>query len=527
MEDSINLNPAHIVLEAVRLTSGTDITALRQLTAANPQVLKLELVLRILLSFLPESTDPALFIHFLHDVSTLPPTQPVEHHSIPDPDISDEEATIQVQRLHLQPLAEPRYAYFTCDDTLTLFILHRAYQIETETGSLPLVLQLIEPFISRSECLQTWAISFLLPLLRLDYEYYPDGSGPAYSLEVFEALDGNSAIDLLLSKAIQKKREALMPNMGRDLRGLVGPWLYGERMRKRRKLYIGLSQAGATHSSKTGILDEDSDPDQYFGGWAHVNEWLLDLGARDFPQAVKAIIQWDGPRDVDYGDWLSGTDETENDYLHLTASYAQAALATVYATNDCLAETLKDSFLILQKIARLINLQAPRDLNVESSIEYRNLLPDFVDDLSKSHLLHNSLLRPSNPFTTAAETSIELCHCILSSNAILQRLGFKISCKNLVELSLFGSAIDQMVELRKILYNLQGKSKDPDDWSQSRMNLLKLRNRNYGNGGSSTNTQKRPVGPFSRVEINAFEGEILKALLNASCKHSFSLKYSI
>lgn len=527
MEDPTIFKSAHVILEAVRLTSDAEIASLHHLTAANPQVLKLEIILRILLSFLPESTDTALYINFLQDVSAGLPVQTQEYFSIPEPNKSDGEARNQVRRLHLQPLTDPRYAYLNCDNPLILFILHRVHRIDAETGSLPLILQLIEPFVKSSECLQTWATSVFLPLLRLDYEYYPE-DGPTYSLEAFEALDGNSTIDSLLSEAVKNKREGSKSDLGRDLRGLVAPWLYGEGMRKRRKLQNGLTRAGPLNSFSTLAKYEDDETCQTSSGWAHVNEWLLDLALRDFPRAVEAAVDWDGPRDVDYGDWVPGTQQAEKDMLRVkTIDYAQAALAMIYATSDCSTETSEASFDILQKVAKLMHLQVPRDLNIENLTKKCHFLPEFLDGLSQSHLLRNSLLRHSNPFTTPVEASMQLCYLILSSNLILQSFAFKINCKDLVQLSFFGNVTDQVVELRKILYNLQGKLNDREDWNQTRIKLLKLRNWDCESRDYTEMTRVHHLGVFCRVERDDFEGELLKALLNASCKASSFQPYDL
>lgn len=520
MEDPIIFKPAYIILEAVRLTSEAEIASLHQLIAAYPEVLKPEIILRILLSFLPESTDTALYLDFLQDVSAGLPIQNEEDFLVPEPIKSGEEASHQVRRLHLQPLIHPRYSYLNCDNPLVLFILHRAHHIDAETGSLPLILQLIEPFVNRSECLQIWATSVFLPLLRLEYEYYRE-DGPTYSLEAFEALDGNSTIDLLLSEAVKKKREVSKCDLGRDLRGLVAPWLYGEGMRKRRKLQNGSTQAGSTISPNTLVIYEDNGTYQTASGWAYVNEWLLELSLRDFPRAVEAVADWDGPRDVDYGDWVPEAQQAEKDFLPIkTTNYAQAALAMVYATSNCSVHTLEGSFRIFQKVAKLMHLQTPQDLNIDNATKNCNFLPDFLDGLSESHLLRNSLLRPSNPLTTPAEASMQLCYLILSSNSILQTFAFEFSHRDLVRLCFFGSMTDQIAELRKILYDLQGKLKDRDDWSQARIKLLKLREWNC-----EEMTRVHLLGVFGRIERDDFESEFLRALLNASCKASVSQSY--
>ena len=223
-------NP-QIILAAVRHASNADIPALRQLLDW-PDALKLDLTLRILLTFIPEGTEPRIYVDLLRELvdDQSNPRDHIITPGLPEPpeqDISEDAARVRVRRLRLTPLLNPKAQYDQETDSFTLFLLHLAHKIDSETGSLDLVCQLLEPFINHSEVLRTWIISNLLPLLRLDYEYYPL-SGTSHSLEDFERLDGSIAIQTLLSKAARRNDGRDTRDIGRDLRGLVGPWMYGE-----------------------------------------------------------------------------------------------------------------------------------------------------------------------------------------------------------------------------------------------------------------------------------------------------------
>lgn len=515
------LNPskaAHVILEAVQLTRDAAIAPLHQLTTRHARILKLELILRILLTFLPESTDPSLFIDFLHDVlkGPSPSSESVDEALSYEPEISDDDAIRRVRKLHLLPLADPHYVYDDFVDPFTLFLLHQAHRIDAETGSLPFVLRLIQPFLSHSEHLQTWAISAFLPLLRLDYEYYPH-DGPTYSLEAFEALAGNNAVVSLLSEAAQKSNEETRSKLGRDLRGLVGPWMYGANTRKRRKLDPGRRR---TSSAVQVQADRGHDTDgvtQASNGWIHVNEWLLELSLRDFPRAVEALIQWDGPRDVDYGQWDVDVQPMEEAALqNMTALYAQAGLAVFYTANDCSASTLKGSLQILHRVAKLMDFQTPPPLTVQHPSENAEISVEFFDTLSRTQLLHNSLLRARNPFTTVTDLSIRFSYLILESSFILESLGCSVSCKTLAEQSLFGSEADQTAELRKLLYGLQGKTKGQEKWNLALHQIRWLRDWDSEKKGSEQELRSF-LGVFCRVKKIDMEDELLKALLRSSC----------
>lgn len=505
---------AHLILEAVQLTLDAAIEPLRQLTTRHAGLLKLELILRILLTFLPESTDPSLYVAFLNDVFSKSPSKIVDEPLSYLLEISDDDAIRRVRKLHLLPLADPQYVYEDTVDPVTLFLLHQAYRIDAETGSLIFVLRLIQPFLSHSEHLRIWAISTFLPLLRLDYEYYPY-DGPTYSLEAFEGLSGNKAIESLLSEAAQSSNGE---KLGRDLRGLVGPWMYGASKRKRRKLDLGRAKTSSAVQVQADRGHDTDEVAQTSSGWAQVNEWLLELSLRNFPRAVEALVQWDGPRDVDYGQWDDDVQPVEEAAQQtITAQYAQAGLAIIYAANVCSANTLKDSHQILQRVAKLMDLQAPQPLTLQHPSENADITPEFYDSLSRTHLLHNSLLRALNPFTTPTNFSIKLSYLLLESSCILESLGSPLSCKILAEQSLFGSGADQAAELRKLLYRLQGKTKDQQKWNLAIYQIRWLRDWN----SEKTGLEKGPIsslGVFCRVKKTDLEDELLKALLHSGCR---------
>ena len=509
--------PAHVILEAVRLTSNADIPQLGRLTAANSNLLKLDLLLRILLTFLPESTDPSLYVGFLRDLAggSLIQNDELIHGS--EPTETEHEARHQVRRLQLLPLVHPQDVNETFEDSLTFFLLHRARQIDVETGSLLLVAQLIEPFINRSPYLRRWAISTILPLLRLEYEYYPNHDS-THSLNEFEIIGGKPTIDYLLSQASQQRSELSESNIGRDLRGLVGPWMYGESTRKRRKLTLqGQRRRSSVILKDYGTINENNGVDMLASDWDHVNEWLLDLSLRDFSQAVEAINRWDGPCDVDYGHWEdTETRPNEVETWAGTAKYAQAALASIYATSDNFPETLEGSHRVFQKITKLVKLPFPSSLNIESALQLRELTPDYLKDLSPVHLLRNSLLRAQNPFAIPSHSSMTLCYFLLLSGFLLARMDYQASCRKIVELSLFGSKSEQMAELKKISHLLQTKPRGRDEWIRIRNDMLWVQNWKV-----MDRTFEDPVGVFSKIDSAELEMEIMKLLLTASCECSY------
>lgn len=510
MESLREFNAAQIILEAVRLTQDAEIGMLRQLSARYGDVLSRDLIFQILLTFLPESTDPAFYTDFLQDVLKNSNLKTVEQVPSTELDRSVKDENHRVRKLGLLPIADPAYVYDHTVDSFTLFLLHQARKIDAETGSLNLVLHLIEPFTNYSEDLRTWAISTFLPLIRLDYEFYPE-DGPNYSLEAFEALSGNSAISALLSNAAKSSDEKKNSDLGRDLRCIVGPWMYGEKTRRRRMLNSVPLRRGS-------VVSETEELAQTFSGWVSVNEWLLHLADREFLRAVRAFLHWDGPQDVDYGQWDEALPPEEKEILQsVNIQYAQIGVGFLYAACSCSVETLKILYEVLQKVAKLMELRRLPDLTTQDPTDALDIPLEFLETITRTHFLHNSLLWGHNPLTTPTDVSLRLSYLLLESSYILGTLGSSLSCKMVAELSLFGNEAEQKSELHKLLYLLQAKPRDEDMWNLARRQIRWLRD---WSGKKESPDQRSQVssGVFSRVRLVDLEEELLIGFLNSSCR---------
>lgn len=509
---------AHVVLEAIHHTVNADIPALHQLIAQRPDVLKLEISLRVLLTYLPGVVEPESYIDFLRDLSHGPSTSYRldsyddalgNSHTSSEQNIPEEEAHLRVKRLRLISLYDPRAYYDQDADPMTLFLLRQAHRIDAETGSLELVRQLVEPFIHHSEVLRVWAISYLLPLLRLDYDYYPH-SGPSHSLVDFEKLDESLVVQSLLSKGVQRKNPGDTQNVGRDIKGLVGPWMYGESTRKRRRL----NSRSRRKASISAIArdEETTDHGKANTSWSHVNDWLLELSSRDFQKSVDVLQNWTGPSDVNYGDWNSiHHPMSERQLQFATQEYAQAGLAAVYATNESSLETILGSHRILLNVAELVDVDRPPDLTRTGNAITSGISREFLNDLSPTHLLHNALLRPGNPLTTPTKSSIMLFNIFLYSSYKLYQFNNFKSNKSLAELSLFASEEEQRAVLKKTLFTLTWDPSIEKEkaWSSIRRQMLWLQHWELRQG-----TEDEPRGIFGRITRVEVENEILRAMLD-------------
>ncbi|KAL9594018.1 MAG: hypothetical protein Q9219_007263 [cf. Caloplaca sp. 3 TL-2023] len=503
---------ARIILETVHLTSIPELPTLHQLIAREPETLQPELVLRIILTFLPESTEPNLYTELIRQLargavyapqqSTIRPIQPSQP-------ISDDEARRQVRQLHLLPLAQEQDLHAGCSDILSLFLIHRCRRVDVETGNLSQIQELLEPFLDRDPYLRDWMISTVLPLRRLDYEYYPQPED-TYTIATLEKLDGRPAIDSLLARSLTTKPV----QSARDIRGLVGPWIHGESRRKRRKTHHDRRRDSLRQSQS---LDQASvQKDAPRSGWSDVNDWLVELAIRDFSSAAETLKLWNGPVDVDYGSYHDNEEVDDGSRRLLQEGYAQAGLAAIYTNTDTSIAAIEDCQTILSKVAQLSNLEPPILDRPQGAILPR-VSTDYVNQLSEVHLFHNALLKHDNSMTSPGRTSLSFASLILRSSAILQRLCHPRDCKSLVRLAVFARGEEQIQELHKTIQQVPVKTRDEGSWAKVRHQILWLRDWQYNELEGSSYGEARSLGVFGKLKRLDVEVELLRALLRASC----------
>ncbi|KAL8948233.1 MAG: hypothetical protein Q9222_005569, partial [Ikaeria aurantiellina] len=515
MAGHVDSNAARIVLEAVRFASSAEVGLLHQLVAR--EKLDLELVLRILLTYLPESIEPRLYGELLLQLAsdTLhEPTQPLSNPVQSVKELSDREARHQVRQLHLLPVAEEQDRQAGCTELFSLFLLHRARRIDVETGSIPLIQELLEPFIDGDPYLRTWMVSNILPLRRLDYEYYPHIED-AHTLAAFEKLETRSGIDNLLSRSLRSGNKE-MGLAARDLRGIVGPWMYGERSRKRRKTHHDRRRSSLSKPNPTTQATTAQEQDTH-NGWSDVNDWILDLAVRDFNRAADTLEHWDGPADVDFDDLVTREELANKDNHGLSQRYAQAGLATSLTVSETSILALERSYGILKRASRLSSLPEPPVLDIRETSAASDVSAHYIDQLSEVHLLHNGLLRSDNPLTFPTQESVSYLTLVLQSCLIFQKLGHSRTCKAIAALTAFGKRHDHMEELHKTLQKIPVRTRDNSAWAEVRQQVLWLRDWQYRSAGKEMQNQEGSLGVFGKVAKTDVEVELLKAILRASC----------
>lgn len=498
---SLVLSAPKIVLLAAHLAAKADLDSLSFVAAQHASVLRKELLLRILLTYLPETLKSEEYVSLIDEIEKEEyvthehwdvDTSPVEH-------LSEEEAVKKVRKLHLQKLSWSQAPAEAEDDLLTLFLLRRAHNVDEEAGLLTQLPDLLVPFLDHSPCIRTWTISVLLPLLRRNHEYYPNHS-VSVTLSAFEHLSDRAAVDLLLSQTGQREEDHRY--IVRDLRGLLGPWLYSERR----------------WASKSPVEAEAEDADEdglICPGWEQMLVWLTaHASSSTWRVAVEAIDHWHSPEDVDLGGygqmWLN---EDKQQYLELR--YARAAMASAYLISEATTEALTGAYTIVAEVAKLLDDPLP-PLQTAAS----NLIP--VPDLGSTNImfaknvthLRNNLLDESNILTKPSKLATTLLSSLVVSAFLTTRAGSSCTIRRAGELALLQDEREQKTEALKLIHAISesGPSSDDRFWLKARNEILWLRD--WGAEEDSVPGEDQHYsGIFGRVSREFLEVEILKALL--------------
>ncbi|KAF9765913.1 hypothetical protein IL306_001735 [Fusarium sp. DS 682] len=504
MAAPVPLGPAKLVLLAVHFATIADIDSLTFLIGQHATILRPELVLRIILTYLPETLNPAVYVPLIQAIVTdESPIQRSSDYQLDTSsvhDISDEQASRKVKKLHLLSLKSADVPLTHEADPLTSFLLLRAYRMDEEAGMLPQVPDLLSPFLQHSQELHTWMISTVLPLVRRNYEYYPQRP-IRYSLLEFQNLPDRMAIDYLLAETGAVEDEFGLA--GRDLSGLVGPWLHNDSRWKREVFDQDVSG------------DSDTAPELSCPGWEQALEWLISKASTSWPVALKAIESWDGPSDIDLGD-DAGSWFQENQQQYLDRSYARAVLASAYLVPDADVSALEGAFRICNKIRSLLDEDS--DTTLQSAIA--SLAPvtpfdmDAFGGAKAATYLRNDLLQSSNPLTTPKEESLDLLPALIQSAYLLTHSGVPCTVRKAGDLAFIQDHQEQKSQLGRLIRNLPTRASDDDEfWIRARKELLWLYS--WGNSPNSTGDETLQ-GVFGSVTQEFIETELLKAMLSRS-----------
>jgi hypothetical protein len=524
MAESSGLSPAKVLLLAVEFAVKSDVESFRNIASLYPKTLRADIILRIFLTYLPESLDPSKYVPFLEEIASgqILKTSEKELDTSILKNVSNVEASKKAKRLHLLPLAWPDAPKDVPADHLTLFLIHRTYRIDQEAGILTQLPSLIVPFLDHSSYLRIWMISTLLPLLRLSYEYHPHTS-VLQTIATFEALDNHEAIAVLLSRTgVSMDNDKGYNDIGRDLKGLVGPWMYGDNRWKRRKT----RRTSILEAQTIAPLDDAVVVDSKCGGWEEVFKWLTTKARTSWEVAVAAIEQWDGPGDVDLGGYeVSTIWLEEEEQQQLERRYARAALAAAYLIPEGSTEALMGVHRILSRIVALMDHDRLSTLPAAASLlpAIPAVFESGIISIDNATFLRNSFLEEGNTLTTPNHASTSLLQALVISAFLLTRTGYHCTIREAGELVLLQDEDDQELALRKYLQNISsGPKADDKYWIRMRNELLWLRS--WGaeellpDGSDPVN--QHGSGIFGTIKKEVLEAEILKLLLANTRKYT-------
>ena len=496
---------ASVLLDAAQYAADADLDRFAQLIARNQDWLRLEVVLRILLTYLPESVEPSLYLSVLQTLATWN-ADPSQQALGQGPPTASEEGP--PQKLYLLTL--PNEGGET-EDIFARFLFARAHRIDAETGLLGHVRDLIEPFVRRSNALRTWLATTILPLLRLDYEYYPDPM-PTYTLESFERLRGRSGVYALLFELLRRNKDEDGGNYGRDFRGVLAPWVTGQAYKM-----------GQTSSKDvTPANGEDENDDDHDSPlvtlWSDVFSALVDHAVEHHSSVVSLLQDWSGPQDSELNDA-----DTVPKGDPASAKYVQMMLALLYLEAESSGKlSTEHESIVLQRAAKLLGvalLVDPRNITLASSAA--SLAGEPIDAISPIHLLHGELLENSNPLTRPTTFAVQLGAFLASSKALMASLDDSLPLQSITSLCLFGHPADQRTRMQKILHGLASHSAIGDSfWRDARKKLLWLRQWNF----PAEDDGSRRVGVFCRISLRETETSVLRTL--AGTGSMFSLRFS-
>lgn len=490
---SVQLPPVKVVLLAVHYASHADIESLRPIASQFSHILRKELLLRILLTHIPETAPPSLYVRFVVEIATdnVPGDQRAVVDVSPIDSISDEKAQKKARKLSLLELSCPEFPYGDDGDPLTGFLLRRAYQLDLEAGMLKQLPDLLAPLIDRHTSIRAWVASTLLPLLRRNVQYYVSKDS-TYSLVQFQQLTADSAVHYLLSETGQSEDGAEI--IRRDLRGLVGPFLQ--------------------HESRWIKSEEDKDENSV--GWRYLLEWLVSQASQSWHLAMHAFEQWDGLGDVDFGDYAVETSLPKSRMQLANQSYVRAALAAAYSIPDATEDSLSGAHRIINKAKFLLNQQLLPSLQVAAE-ELPDMLTEESEHLQGDRPLasytRNNLLDDSNPLTSPTKIATDFSMALVISAFLLTRMGVRCSIRKAAELVLLQDRHDQKNELIKLvsLIGVNGSKRDDAYWERLRLEIIWLHDWGSASLAVGKDATRGIFGMISRQEI---EAELLKALLS-------------
>ncbi|KAG6321788.1 hypothetical protein E4U22_001307 [Claviceps purpurea] len=486
------LSPAKVLLLAVHFATHANIDSLTSLCQLHASTLHEELLLRILLTYLPETIRPDLYVGLLQQVSErdFQDTNAHAPDSLPVDTLTEAEAAKKVKRLHLRSLNGPLIHESLQRDVLSSFLVLRARSIDTETGTPSQLLDLLLPFVHRSSYLCTWISSIVVPYVKKE-----QAVDSRDSLLQFEALSDAEASIFLLSRQPDMPSTVQL-DIDHDLRESFGPWLYNPDRWK---------EAGP--DGGTDIVCE---------GWQEFRTWLVSQAASSWPIAVQVLEKWGGIDDVCLSHGLT-MKLAKRFQDHCRETYAATTLACVYSVQDTSLKCLSRLYNI---VARL-RVRLAYDEKYESLEEALETLPDLsLHNISTlwqdrtASLAKDNILAPKNLLTSPTAESTRLLLALILSAYNLTLHGHPSSVRRVGDLTFLRDTRDQNAVFTKLLWTIEKQASTRNDeyivWARKRLLWL----RGWRDAAASV-PQEIDNGTFCAIQRESMDADFLKLMLSS------------
>lgn len=296
------LSPVKATLLAASFAASADLESLHSIVSSHPSALSGYTLLRVLLC-LPETTDPCLYIPFLKLILSADPISGEERGALDVPtappitDPSEHYARRKVDRLPLLPAEDLPNDH----RRVISFLLQRSRSIDSETGALTIVQDLLTPFRTELPVIGKYLAGLVEVLSKLVYEHTDEEEGGSIGgLASFETMAVTVGVRTLLNHC--RNGESVQ-----GLRTLVIPYL----------------------------TFKENDP----AGWDTIWGWLAEkIQSGDWAGFVEVIRRWDGP----LGDEM------------LREQYARFAIAGCYMCRDTGSWVLEGMRAVQRKLMGLV-----------------------------------------------------------------------------------------------------------------------------------------------------------------------------
>lgn len=500
-----SLSSAKAVLLAIETTVRGDLGTLRLLISSHKETFRIDIILRVVLTHLPESLPTAAYVGFIEELASDAIQSPLPESSLDTASVdnlTETDAARKVRGLHLLKLAWPDAEKDIPDDPVVQFLVHRSLRIDQYTGLIGEIPPLLKPFLARSVYLRKWLVGSVLPLVRLLREYHPD-CVRSPTIHEFERLDVGDGVNFLLSMTGQdQNKQNSTSTVVRDIKGLVGPWLHGGNSNKRRK---------TQHHSE--VVTEASDhPSQWLSqwrsaAWDEIYKWLANRASLN--EVLSLVEGWGGPGDEDLGDFGDGLPTLDQrEHTQLMSRYARAVIASVLSHTDAGSQEFLVIHRIIIRLNKILSTQATvPSLGERPSLAAANTTMDAILSPCNAKYLRTHLLDEENMLTRPNELALNFLFFLCTSASILGKAGISVTIRQAGELALLQEEREQSEVFKQVIHSSSsGPKKDDIYWVEFRHNLLWLRSWGIDNGPCR--------GIFGKVPIEAMEVDILQSLIS-------------